>query len=550
MERLYRRRVPTEKVITNDLARICAELSFETRRQIGLLIDRQGHVQSVIIGNDHELVIPNLARSRSGLRLLRGVRLVHTHLNNQPLTRDDLTDLALLRLDLMMAIGVGKEGGVRDVYLAHVLPQSINGKSYQEWKPYPWHGFELDCQDFILSLENECTRTNVGLRKGKESSRAILVSVSTERASRRQEHLDELRELVRASNIHVVDSVIQRPHALHPKYVLGLGKLKEVIIQALQTGADWLIFDRDLTPAQIHGISEMTELRVLDRTQVILDIFAQRAHSRIGKVQVELAQLRYRLPRLSQSNTAFSRLAGGIGSRGPGETKLETDRRRARDRIRRLEKELDAVSRSRQQQRNMRSRQAIPVVSLVGYTNAGKSTLLNALTGSVQPAKDRVFETLDTVSRRLFIPDRGEVILTDTVGFIRLLPEDLVTAFHTTLQELKYADLLVHVVDAATPDPDRHIDTVENILTQLGFDTIPRLMVLNKCDLLPVGHVEQLCHRYRAVGITATQCETVGEVREALGHMLNRLGRDGELKGAWSESSDDHMAKTPIMRVS
>ena len=331
---------------------------------------------------------------------------------------------------------------------------------------------------------------------------------------------------------------------------LVLGKLKEVIIQALQTGADWLIFDRDLTPAQVHGISEMTELRVLDRTQVILDIFAQRAHSRIGKVQVELAQLRYRLPRLSQSNTAFSRLAGGIGSRGPGETKLETDRRRARDRIRRLEKELNAVSRSRDQQHHRRNRKAIPVVSLVGYTNVGKSTLLNALTGSSQPARNRVFETLDTVSRRLYIPDRGEVIITDTVGFIRQLPEDLVAAFQTTLHELEYADLLLHVVDAGTPDPDRHIDVVESILSQLGFDHIPRLTVLNKCDLLLIDQVERLCNRYRAIGISATQGETIGRVREALSYMLNRLEREGQLKGSWESSLRHRAAHSSIAAVS
>ncbi len=550
MERLYRRRVPIDKVVTNDLARLCAELSFETRRQVGLLIDRQGHIQSVIIGNDHEIMIPNLSRSRSGLRLLRGVRLVHTHLNNQPLTRDDFTDLALLRLDLMVAIGVGKEGGVRDIYLAHLLPESINGKSYREWAPSPLSHFTLDCHDFIQSLENECTRANIGLREGLETSRAILVSVSTDSPSRRQEHVDELRELVRASNLHVVDSVVQRPHALHHKYVLGPGKLKELIIQALQTGADLLIFDRDLTPAQVHGISEMTELRVLDRTQVILDIFAQRAHSRIGKVQVELAQLRYRLPRLSQSNTAFSRLAGGIGSRGPGETKLETDRRRARDRIRRLEKELKTVSRSRDQQRNMRHRKSIPVVSLVGYTNAGKSTLLNALTGSSQPARNRVFETLDTVSRRLYIPNRGDVILTDTVGFIRQLPEDLVAAFQTTLQELEFADILLHVVDAGLSDPDRHIQVVEQILAQLGLDHIPRLTVLNKCDLLPADQVEQMSNRYRAVGISAMQTETVDRVRESLSYMLNRLEHEGRLKGGWPNSMSKRKTTYSVAAVS
>ncbi len=514
--------------MTVELAQNCAKLSFETRRQIGLLIDRQGHIQSVIIGNDHELIIPRLSRTRSGLRLLRGVRLVHTHLKNQGLTRDDLTDLALLRLDLMVAIGVSKEGSVQDVYVAHLLPQSINGKSYKELEPSPFNQFELNCHSFIQSLENECVRTSVAVHQGERSSRAILVSVSTESAATRQEHLDELRELIRASHIQVADVVIQRPHALHPKYVLGLGKLKEVIIQALQTGAEWLVFDRDLTPGQVHGISEMTELRVLDRTQVILDIFARRAHSKIGKVQVELAQLRYRLPRLSQSSTAFSRLAGGIGSRGPGETKLETDRRRARDRIRRLEKELDIVSRSRDQQRQMRNRKDVPVISLVGYTNAGKSTLLNALTGSAQPAQDRVFETLDTVSRRLYIPDRGEVIVTDTVGFIRQLPEDLVSAFQTTLHELEYATLLLHVVDASTLDPDRQIEAVETILSQLQFDHVPRLTVLNKCDLLPLGLVECLCNRYRAVAISAMQKETVSQVREAVSHMLNRLDREGQ----------------------
>jgi len=530
MERLYRRRVPPEKVVTTEIARACTELSYETRRQIGLLIDRRGHIVSVIIGNDHELVIPHLSRSRSGLRLLRGVRLVHTHLKNEPLSRDDLTDLALLRLDLMMAIGVGKDGNLKDVYLAHILPQSINGKSYMEWKPCSFQAFQLDCKDFIQDLENEFTKTNPRLRAHTKTVQAILVSVSTGNALRQQERLEELEELARASNLHVLGSVVQRPHVLHPKYVLGPGKVKDVIIQALQSGADMLVFDQDLSPAQIQGISELTELRVLDRTQLILDIFAQRAHSRIGKIQVELAQLRYLLPRLSQSSTAFSRLGGGIGARGPGETKLETDRRRARERIRRLERELQAVSRGRYQQRSMRNRRAIPVISLIGYTNAGKSTLLNVLTRSHLPAKNRLFETLDTVNRRLFLPNRGEVILTDTVGFIRDLPEDLLTAFQTTLQELRDADLLLHVVDAHSLDPDRHIHAVESILAQLQLDAIPRVLILNKCDLIPQDQVVRLCERYQAIGISATNVNTVAQVREELASTLNSLERAEELR--------------------
>ena len=542
MERLYRRRVPPEKVVTTEIARTCSELSFETRRQIGLLIDRRGHIVSVIIGNDHELVIPHLSRSRSGLRLLRGVRLVHTHLKNEPLSRDDLTDLALLRLDLMMAIGVGKEGNLQDVYMAHILPQAINGKSYLEWKPCTFQAFQLDCLDFIQDLENEFTKTTPGLRAHTNIIQAILVSVSTGNVFRQQERLEELLELARASNLHVLDSVVQRPHVLHPKYLLGPGRLKGLIIEALQSGADMLVFDQDLTPAQTQGISELTELRVLDRTQLILDIFARRAHSRIGKIQVELAQLRYLLPRLSQSSTAFSRLGGGIGARGPGETKLETDRRRARDRIGRLERELEAVSRGRDQQRRMRHRRAIPVISLIGYTNAGKSTLLNVLTNSHLSAKDRLFDSLDTVSRRLFLPGRGEVILTDTVGFIRDLPEDLLTAFRTTLQELSDADLLLHVVDAHALDPDRQIQAVEAILAQLHLDTIPRVLILNKCDLIPQDRVAKLCERYQAIGISATSVDSVGQVREVLAGTLHLLGRTGNTGCVWGhgDPADAH----------
>ena len=541
MERLYRRRVPPDKVVTAEVARACSELSYETRRQIGLLIDRRGHIESVIIGNDHELVIPDLSRARSGPRLLRGLRLVHTHLKNQPLTRDDLTDLALLRLDLMIAIGVGKDGDLGDVYAAHILPQPINGKSFVEMEPCSFHAFQLDCHDFIQSLESEFTRTNPGLREQVKTGRAILLGVSTLKASRQEEHLEELQELARASNVQVLGSVVQRLNVLHPKYVLGLGKLKEVIIQALQSGADMLIFDRDLSPAQVQGISQLTELRVLDRTQVILDIFARRAHSRIGKIQVELAQLQYLLPRLSQSSTAFSRLGGGIGARGPGETKLETDRRRARDRIRRLERELQAVSRRKDQQRKKRTRQEVPVLSLIGYTNAGKSTLLNVLTRSEVPAKDRLFETLDTVSRRLFLPNRREVIVTDTVGFIRDLPEDLLTAFETTLQELNDADLLLHVVDAHAQDPDRHIQAVEAILTKLQLNSIPRVLIFNKCDLIPQDHALRLCERYQAIGVSAMNVETLTQIRDVVENTLDKLDREGrpastQFHGSYSDS--------------
>ena len=520
MERLYRRRIPPEQVITSEVARECADLTHETRRQIGLLVNRQGRVESVIIGNDHELIIPNLSRTRSGLRLLRGVRLVHTHLNNQPLTQDDLTDLALLRLDLMVALGVGKEGSLRDVFVAHNLPNSLQGRKYLELPPIDFRSFRFNCQEFIQSLEQDILKAFPGLREGKREGRALLISVSTQKAEEQQDRLEELKELVRAHHLEVLGCVSQRPHTIHPKYVVGSGKMKDVAIQALQSGADTLVFDRDLTPAQVRGLSEITDLRVLDRSQVILDIFAQRAHSRIGKIQVELAQLRYRLPRLAQSSDAFSRLAGGIGTRGPGETKLESDRRHTRDRIRRLERDLASMANGRQEQRKQRVKRKLPVISIIGYTNVGKSTLLNALTDSQVSVKDRVFETLDTVNRQLYLPGVGEAIVTDTVGFIRDLPKDLFAAFQTTLHDLQEADVLLHVIDAHVADPGQHILAVENILQKLGVGKIPKLRFFNKADLCSPDTINGLVMRYGGLGGSAHEGQSSAQILRELTWML------------------------------
>ncbi len=520
LEHLYRRRVPVDKVITPELARACTELSHEIRRQIGLVITRRGAIEQVIVGSGRELELTDLSRFRLGRRLLRGVRLVHTHLDNEPLTRDDLTDLALLRLDLIVAIGVGSHGLPADVYLAHILPPNPRGRVYDVWAPSAFHSFQLECDAFVDALETELTRvaSDHVVQGGQES--AILVSVSTRSRGDQQERLEELAELVRSDEITVLETVVQRTHDIHPKYLLGSGKLKEVVIKALQRGADLLIFDQDLTAAQIRTIAEMTEMKVIDRTQVILDIFARRAHSREGKIQVELAQLRYLLPRLSGQSTALSRLGGGIGGRGPGETKLETDRRRVRDRIAHLERELGAFARHRDQRRGRRFRRMVPIISIVGYTNAGKSTLLNALTESHVPVQDRPFETLDTSSRRLRFPRDREVIITDTVGFIRDLPKDLMGAFRTTLEELRDADLLLHLVDASARDVQGQVESVEAILSELELDRIPRLLVLNKCDRLPPEEAEALCHRYRALGISALQSSTLRPLTDCLERTL------------------------------
>lgn len=526
LERFYRRRIPVERVISPELARAAAELSYEMRRQIGFLINRRGMIESVLVGTDRQLVIPLLARSRSGPRLLRGVRFVHTHLKDQPLTKDDLTDLALLRLDLMVAIGVGASGDLAQIFVAHLAPENSEGKTCRELEPIAFHDFHMDCQDFVQSLESEIVKDAPALTATKDRPGALLISVIGRSRGGQEERIQETRELITSQGIDVLDVVEQRLVKVNPKYVLGIGKLTEVIIQALQSGAELLIFDRDLSPTQVRSISEMTEMKVLDRTQLILDIFAKRAHSQAGKIQVELAQLKYLLPRLSQSSTAFSRLGGGIGARGPGETKLEIDLRRARERISHLERELKSLTKHRVQQRTMRTRNQVPVVSIVGYTNAGKSTLLNTLTDSHVSAKDRPFETLDTVSRRLRLSIGREVILTDTVGFIRDLPQGLFKAFRSTLDELHDADLLLHVIDASASDCDQQIQVVEKILAELELEKAPRIFVLNKCDRLPPEEVESLCRRYQAVGVSALDKETLHPVDSAIADRLGWLGED------------------------
>ncbi|OGW64474.1 MAG: GTPase HflX [Nitrospirae bacterium RIFCSPLOWO2_02_FULL_62_14] len=520
LEHLYRRRVPVTAVTSAELARSCTELSHDIRREIGLLLNRRGAVEAVCVGQGREMSLPDLSRFRSGPRSLRGLRLVRTYLQNEPLTQQDLTTLALLRLDLVAAIGVGPNGLPAGMSVAHIVPPNPQGRLYTVLPAKPFHAWDLDCLSLIESIESELADTRTGHDVSHATESAILISASSASRTAQEDRMDELVELARSSDLSVLDTVIQRCQAINPKYLMGSGKLKDVIMKALQKGADLLVFDQDLTPAQARAIADVTEMKVIDRTQLILDIFARRAHSREGKIQVELAQLRYLLPRLSGAGTSLSRLGGGIGGRGPGETKLETDRRRVRDRIAHLERELEAFSRHRDQRRARRFRHKIPTISIVGYTNAGKSTLLNALTGSQVSAEDRPFETLDTSSRRLRFPRDREVIITDTVGFIRDLPKALVGAFMATLEELRDADLLLHVIDASSPRLDTQIDAVEKILGELGLAHIPRIRALNKCDKLTPGEIAGLCRHYRALAISAVTSSTLAPLVETLADAL------------------------------
>ena len=505
LERVYRRRIDPSEVVSAELARFICGLSHELRRQIGILVDRTGSVKYVMVGDDREIMLPDLTDYALGRSGLRGLRCIHTHLKNEGLSQDDLTDLALLRLDMMVAIGVNGSGFPASVYYAHILPENPTNQQVEQLFAPSLGALDLNLKQFLQGLDHELERGleigNIDLSDPRE--RAILVSVSQARRREIDDSLSELNELARTADVLVLDQVVQRPKRLNPKFLMGEGKIKEVVIRALQQRATMLVFDQDLSPTQVRSIAALTDLKVVDRSQIILDIFARRAHTLDGKVQVELAQLKYILPRLSGKGTELSRLMGGIGGRGPGETKLEIDRRRIRERITRLEKRLKQMSRGRLQRRSRRIRAEVPIISIVGYTNAGKSTLLNSLTRSEVFTEDLLFATLDTSTRRLRFPLDREVIITDTVGFIRKLPPSLMGAFKSTLEELSDADLLLHVVDLSNPRFEEQIQAVEQILADLDLGHIPHLLVFNKIDLVDPEECQALCRRFKAVAVCA-----------------------------------------------
>jgi GTPase len=542
---VYRRRLRPAEVASPELASFLCQISREIERQVGILVGRRGDVEHVFVGDASRLNLPEIGRVRAGRGRFRGLRLVHTHLRNEPLTRDDLVDLALLRLDLVAAIGVWPDGRPADLHAAHLLPP-IEGKATSPWRilpSEPFHRSTLDAAALIEALEEEFDRVAPSAVVTDTRDRALLVVIDIRRrkgagpSAGPGHHVDELKELCRTAGVRVMGVVEQRRPEADPRYLIGRGKLEEVLIRAMQLDANVLIFDPDLTPVQAHAIGDFTDLKVIDRTMLILDIFAQRAKSRDGKLQVELAQLRYRLPRLHEKNTMMSRLTGGIGGRGPGETKLEENRRRARERIHRLEREIDRFGEQRAGRRAERVRRRLPVVAIVGYTNAGKSTLLNALTRSEVLAEDKLFATLDPTTRRLRFPREREIIIADTVGFIRDLPRDLARAFRATLEELDEADLLLHVVDAGDPAREQQTAAVESILTDLGLAETPRLLVMNKIDLVPPEERAPLERPDRGLPVVAISAQDPATTVPLLAAIELALWRDGKA-GAFGRGGD------------
>jgi GTPase len=518
LQNLAQRGVTADRVVSMTLARDLLELAHELNRRIGLFLDRRGRVTRVILGDATSLELPEFERVRGADGRLRGVRLVTTHIVPENLDREELADLAKLRLDAIAAIHRGPAGICVDMAaLAPPAPAAGEAFTTYVWprvplalltRDTPSEEHEAEVADlpvpfdaFVREREAELAAATARARAELEGTRAMVLMVHDGGP-----HVDarksELRELCRTAAVALVELVEQRRPYPDPRTFFGSGKLRGVLVRALEQDAEVLICDPELSASQARTVAAQTDLKVIDRTMLILDIFAKHARSADGKLQVELAQLRYNLPKMVGKGTMMSRLAGGIGGQGPGETKLEIDRRRAKDRIADLERRLSRLRRQRDQKRAERRRNAVPAVAIVGYTNAGKSTLLNSVTGADVDAENKLFATLDPTVRRIRFPHEREIVLLDTVGFIRDLPPALMQAFSATLEDVADADLLLHVVDATDPDAEQQSSTVDKILGELGAGSVPRAMVFNKCDRLSEEQVAALrrLHAPRAVG--------------------------------------------------
>ena len=527
LERLFRRKVTPGQLLTPELARQLTELSQDLHRQVGVLLDRQGLVTHVLVGDAKGLIIPPLPRERGAHGRLKGLRLLHTHLDSSTLTQDDLMDLALLRLDAVAAIVAGPDGLPGAVQVAHLLPRPLDGRSCAVLNAANPGSLDLDFAALVASLEEELARVETA-GEGRGRERAILIGITGKNRAAAEDSMEELAELARSAGLEEAATLIQRRPRFDPRFLMGKGKLAELVVQALQLGADLLVFDAELSPSQVRSITDFTELKVIDRTQLILDLFAQRAASREGKLQVEMAQVKYLLPRLVGKGDALSRLMGGIGGRGPGESKLEMDRRRLRDRLHRLNQDLAGVRDERRERRQPRKRLRLPVLSIIGYTNAGKSTLFNALTHASVLSEDRLFATLDPTSRRLRFPREREVIITDTVGFIKNLPKNLLEAFKATLEELEEADLLIHVVDLSNPRFMEQMATVDDILASLHLQDKPVLKVFNKADRVNPNLAAAQGRIQRGVALSAIDPATLPPLIARLEEKVEELARQAE----------------------
>ncbi|MFS8897344.1 GTPase HflX [Synechococcus sp. R3-13] len=530
LQRLYQLRLPPDRLVTVEFAQRLGSLTQELEgRPISVYLNRRGQVIRVGVGSPFETQIPAWELPRQGAERLSGIRCITTQMGEGGPGQKALTAMALQRLDALITLSVSKSGGhrrrggaatgfVHRAYLAHLLPEGE--RRWQVSEPLPLGILaEQDLQELVAELEDGFRRQLTARQVDLDQDRAILVGLQESGQSYEDlmDGLAELSRLVESAGGQVLQALWQRREGPNSATVIGSGKVQELALLVQDLGANLVVFDRELTPSQVRTLEEAVGVRVVDRSEVILDIFAQRARTRAGKLQVELAQLQYLLPRLAGRGRTMSRLGGGIGTRGPGETQLEMERRAIQRRISKLRQEVEELRRHRQRLRQRREASQIPVVALVGYTNAGKSTLLNALTHAQVYVADQLFATLDPTTRRLELPNQQAVLLTDTVGFLTELPDQLVDAFQATLEEVTEADALLHVVDLSHPNWEGQIEAVETLLDEMPLATGPRQLVFNKIDRLDPEWVEDVRLLYpKALFVSATTGQNLDQLRHTL----------------------------------
>jgi GTPase len=536
LQQLYQQRLPSDRITTAEFSQRLAAVSTELGQPVCAYINRRGQVIRVGVGSPRQTRIPPLELPRYGAERLCGIRCIATQLKNEPPSETTLTVMAMQRLDALVVLsltgsgferrGGGATGYISAAYLAHLVPHPE-----ANWTVTPALSVDAiadqDFDDLVEGLEEEFRREFVAQQVDSDHDRVLIVGLQTEKihAQQFQDGLKELERLIETAGGEVLQTLTQkRPHP-HPRTVVGEGKVQEIARSVQSVGANLVVFDRDLSPAQVRNLETQIGLRVVDRTEVILDIFAQRAQSGAGKLQVELAQLEYRLPRLTGRGQAMSRLGGGIGTRGPGETKLETERRSIQQRITRLQREVTQLQAHRARMRQRRQHEEVPSIAVVGYTNAGKSTLLNVLTNAEVYTADQLFATLDPTTRRMVVPDAItqeplSVLLTDTVGFIHELPPSLVDAFRATLEEVTEASALIHLVDLSHPAWQSQIRSVMTILSDMAIAPGPSLLAFNKIDQID-GDTLMLAKEEHPQALFISASERLG--LETLRHRLGQL---------------------------
>jgi GTP-binding protein HflX len=539
IEKLYRKKIPADKIISVEMAEALGELSHEINREIALIINRRGQIVNIHVGEFDRVNIENYKNTRESKLRLCGLRCVHTHPNGSPeLSNADLTALSLHRFDAMASIGVDKQGKFskqrgETVKFADSVQIAFLTEEQDNWRILEPTTLRKAAEENFIELLAEIEHNfakNAETTKVDEKEKAVLVSLQTDNADEFliKESISELEQLADTAGAKVIGLLSQKRNSPDSSTYIGSGKVRELALLAQEKGANIVIVDDELSPNQQKNLEAAIGVKTIDRTELILDIFAQRARTKEGKLQVELAQLKYLFPRLVGKGLQLSRqggggTGGGIATRGPGETKLEIDRRRIKDKISMLEKEVEEIKNHRTQQRKLREANNIPVISIVGYTNAGKSTLLNALANSDVFAENKLFATLDPTTRKIKLPDMKTVLLSDTVGFIQRLPTTLVKAFRSTLEEVTESDIILHVIDPSHPNRDEHIQTVYDILEELDAKDKPIITVFNKIDI--AENIDFPDNLPNIVKISALKRKNLGELITKIQEVLEDKGK-------------------------